>query len=279
MFTLDSRCSQLTRKIEDVLLEGLLLNHDAMHFINSTFSNPTVKALEKIISDETNYEKDPFLALVFFPDESIQVKLEGLLEDGCFNNEEEKNILNYFLLQKTEAEICFPGVKDSLRIKVPDFAVRQFISHLNITMRLDSTLSEAINRDVCKNLSTLVRVKLRNAKFLYTENKINFLRACITKMAPKTDKFIEYLDFILDFLEELKDDTDMFKAMLKKKRSFLKHLQKAESFEKQLAKYNIETLILQGVREPGINVAEIKKKMEMIDKISFSVFGKSDLIA
>ena len=66
----------------------------------------------------------------------------------------------------------------------------------------------------------------------------------------------------------------IFAALMDKKRSYFKNVQMAEKFNSQLNKANMETMILQGVRTPHINIENEKRKMEIIDKISLSVFGR-----
>ncbi len=53
-------------------------------------------------------------------------------------------------------------------------------------------------------------------------------------------------------------------------------LQQAERFEKQLAKDNIETLILKGVRTPHIDQADTRHKIARIDAVCLAVFGITD---
>ena len=63
-----------------------------------------------------------------------------------------------------------------------------------------------------------------------------------------------------------------------KKKACFRSLQQADRFEKQLAKSNMETLLLQGVRVPHINKTEARQKMAFIDRISFAVFGRSEAL-
>jgi len=50
----------------------------------------------------------------------------------------------------------------------------------------------------------------------------------------------------------------------------------AISFENKIKQNNIETLILQGITPLSINKDDLLKQIEMVDKISLSVFGKTD---
>ncbi len=62
----NEKCVLLAKKIEEILRHGLNLSHDVLHYIDSTFSNPSVKELETVINDESDCEKDSLLELIFF---------------------------------------------------------------------------------------------------------------------------------------------------------------------------------------------------------------------
>ena len=91
-----------------------------------------------------------------------------------------------------------------------------------------------------------------------------------------TDEFLDYLNFILSFLDECKDELDMFQALMAKKRFYFHCLQKAKNLDIQLAKHNVETLVMKGKRVSYIDKADARKKIEMIDRTSLAVFGKTE---
>jgi len=70
------KCDVLADEIKKILGQGIDLNDDVVHYIDSTFSNPTVEELQTILADDSNCEKDSLMELLFFPDESMQVQLE-----------------------------------------------------------------------------------------------------------------------------------------------------------------------------------------------------------
>jgi len=74
------KCILLAERIVKILREGIYIDSDVMHFIDSTFSNPCINELEEVITDDSDCESDPLIELIFFPDEDIQAKLEDLLE-------------------------------------------------------------------------------------------------------------------------------------------------------------------------------------------------------
>ncbi|MCP4623321.1 MAG: hypothetical protein GY850_07280 [bacterium] len=110
------------------------------------------------------------------------------------------------------------------------------------------------------------------------EKKIHFLCEFFEKLETQSHDFNVCLDFALSFLDELKEDQDLYPALMAKKRFYLRSLQKAKKLETQLEKSNLETLLSQGKRVILVDKADARKKMMIIDRISRAIFGKTEYI-
>ena len=119
------------------------------------------------------------------------------------------------------------------------------------------------------------KVKLRNARFQASENRVSFLCEFFEKMEDEDDT---YLDFILSFFEESRDSSDIYELLQSKKKSFFQNHQKAKRFQEMLNTHNMETLMLRGIRIPHIETAEEVRKMRLIDGICHAVYGKTEHI-
>ena len=272
----DEKCILLAERIVKILKDGIHLNSDVMHFIDSTFSSPCINELEKIIADNSDCERDSLIELIFFPDEEIQARLEALLEIHNYCKEDEKKVLDYLSSGQIESTIHFPDDKGTLSVKMPYEAAGRFLTRLNIHRNIDEKISAAIDTGVSQKLKISVKVKLRNTVNEIAENKIFFLCDFFEKMESESGDFLECLDFTLSFLDEAENTSDLFRALMDKKRFYYKNVQRAEKFRQQLEKGNMETMILQGVKAPYINIEDEKRKMDLIDKISLSVFGRTE---
>ena len=272
----DDKCILLAERIVEILRGGIHLNNDSMHFIDSTFSNPSIDELKEIIADNSDGDNDPLIELIFFPDESIQMRLEDLLQGHDYSKKDEKKILDCLCSRKIEAAIHFPDNKGKLTLVMPQTVAGQFLSRLNISKKLDKRLLAAIDAHVSEKSKTPVKVKLRNSTCELSGNEVRFLCDFFKKTDTSGYDFFECLDFILSLFDEVKNIEDIFSVLMDKKRFSFKNLQMAEKFAEQLQTANMETMILQGFRAPHINIENEKRKMEIIDKISLSVFGKTD---
>ena len=273
----ENKNKQLAVRIVDILRGGLTLNADTLHYIDSTFSNPSISELEELLQDESSCETDPLIELLFYPDESVQMQLEEIMGETRLQKQDEQEILDLVCAKAFQTCIVFPDDRAALGMDVTPSNISQFIKRLNLLRCLNPGLSASIAEYVPVTFQTRCRVRLRNTKPITSENKILFLQAFFEKLEIDSDEFWDYLDFILSFLDECKEEPDMFQALMTKKRFYFQSLQKAKNLDIQLTKHNVETLLLRGKRVAYIDTADARKKIQMIDRISLALFGKTDL--
>ena len=270
------KCKFLADKIIEILNEGIHLSDEVIHYIDSTFSNPTIEALNNILQDDSNPEKESLVELLFFPDENTQVQLEELLEDNGFEREDEKKVLNYLCQKPLLIVFHFADKRGTFSLEIPETTAHQFVKRLNISKQLDRNLISTIKKKVGEHHASRFTVKIRNSRFTATDKALRFLGTFFEKWDTQTGGALKYMDFILSFLEEINQDADIFEALMKKKRFYLKHLKRAQKFEEQLLKNNIETLMLKGKIAAHIDKNQARENMEIIDRISHTVFGKTE---
>ncbi len=271
----DKKCFLLAEKIERIFRDGFVLSDGIMHYIDSTFLNPSINELYEIIYDEHNCERDPLIELIFFPDELVQIKLEEFLENKDFKKEDEEKAINYISNKKLVTTIHFPDNKGSIKFVVPELSALQFVSRLNVSRKLNKRLLKAIDKFVPDERRIPVKVRLRNVMTLLSENKIKFLCSFFEKLkSVEENYFFKCLDFVLNFLGGLKDDKNILQFLSDKKELYFQDLQKAVKFEELLNNNNMETLISRGVRIPHVHKEEIMHKIVIIDTIILVLYRK-----
>jgi hypothetical protein len=273
---LDKKCKQLADEIRKILSNGITLGNEVIHYIDSTFSNPTTTELQTILHDDSNCEKDSLMELLLFPDETMQLQLESLLERSHFQQADEKSVLDDLLQDPVQATIRFPEDRESLRLRVTEDVACQFISRLNISRHLNPSLLEALNQHQDETISNRIKVKLRNARFLPTTEKIEFLYLFFKKFDSQDTDIFECLDLALSLLDEPIIDKDIYRTLMAKKKYYFRSLQKAKQLDTQLQKQNVETLMAQGRKVLLIDQGDVRKKMRIIDRISRAVYGKTE---
>ena len=247
-----------------------------VHYIDSTFSNPTIEELEAILQDDSNCEKDSLMELLFFPDVSMQLALEEMLEYLLLGEPDEDKVVDALCREALRVNIRLPQDRGSIDLELPHEVIPGFIARLRISKHLDAKLREVINKYADEGAGDGYKIKIRNSRFLPGEKKIHFLCEFFEKLATQSHDVNICLDFALAFLDEMDQDQDLYPALMAKKRFYLRSLQKAKKLETQLQKNNLETLLSQGKRVILVDQGDARKKMLIIDRISRAIFGKTE---
>ena len=253
-------------KISGILQDGLKIGGDTQHYIDSTFSNPTVEELEDLLKDESSCETDSLMELLFFPDASVQLQLENLLENARLQKHDEQTILE--LVSARNIQICFHFLdgRGTLLMTADPVGLEAFISRLNLSKTLDPKLRGAVTRHVRSDLQTRCMVRMRNARPITAPHQISFLEAFFEKLEVHENDFLKYVEFTLGFLDTLRDKTDIYRELMAYKKIYFIGLQRAARLEKQMTKHNMETLLLSGTRVVDMDKPDARKKIAMIDQ-------------
>ena len=195
----ENRCKLLANEILRILKKGLTLGSDVVHYIDSTFSNPTIQELQDIFLDDSNCEKDSLVELLFFPDETLQDQLEGFLEDHQFKEEDEGEALRYLCRKPLMVSFHFPDKRGSFSLEIPRATAHQFIKRLNICKQIDPSLLSTMKKNFSENHRNRCAVKIRNSRFAATEKALGFLRTFFEKWDLQTGDVFTHADFVLSF--------------------------------------------------------------------------------
>lgn len=271
----EDKNKKVAKKIVEILRSGLTINADTQHYIDSTFSNPSSDMLAALVKDEINCEADSLVELLFFPDESVQLQLEEIIDAVCFEKRDERAIRDKVCSRLSQTRICLHGGRGSFEMAVIPSNVAKFVARLNLSRLLDPRLRSAIDKFVDQRLQNRCKVRLRNARRISSPAHILFLVDFFKKLQTDPAEFLDALDFILNFLDGLEDEADIFEALMARKRFYYRSLQKAKNLDIQLTKHNVETLLLKGKRLSYVDKADARKKIKIIDRISLAVFGKT----
>jgi hypothetical protein len=268
----------LAKELQNIFRCGVVLSRDVVHYIDSTFFNPTIEELQEILLDDCNCEKDSLMELLFFADEAMQIQLEAMLERLHFQKIDEKLVAHALFQPPLSAVFRFPGHRGSLHLAVTEDIACQFITRLNISKHLNPGLLEVLNRYEDENIRNRIKVKMRNSRFSPTENQAKFLGLFFEKLDSRDNDFFGCLEFALNFLDEPASNNDVYRALMAKKKFYFGCLQKAKRLDSQLRKHNLETLMARGKRIVQIDPEDARQKMQMIDRISRAVFDKTEYL-
>jgi len=276
MNELKGKYQEVADKIEEVFKNGFVIGGKILHYIDSTFSDPSAAGINEVLSG-SGFERESLLRLIFSPDESIQFHLEEFLEEADIREEDVGRITGYLSAREIQTKIIFPDERGTIKVQVSPAVLGEFIEHLNMHVKIHDKLAEAVKCIAGDRLRTLAKVKIRNARKEFAGKRLDFLCLFFEKMGSEEERiFDECLESALGIPEEADDRSDIYRALSSKKATCFQSLVNAERFEELLQKNNIETLLLQGVRPVSIDKDAVLRKMEIIDRICLAVFGKTE---
>jgi hypothetical protein len=254
-----------------MLARGVTLGPEVLHFIDSTFCNPTVAELAAVAGDESASEHDPLLHLLFAPDNAFQVELEETLAGRRLDAERVAGLLCRPPLQ---VRFRFPDARDVLGLKMTPPLARHFVSQLRIDRLIPADLSQAIESAAAAGERHRARVIIRNARVQLTPEIVACLCDCLTRVGLRDGQAWECLSFALDVLSDGQHPADLFQALADRKRWLVKALTRGQKQGELLSQANIETLMSQGARLTVINEEDTCCRIGYIDRICAAVFGR-----
>jgi len=279
------------------LTGGIELSREVVDYIDSTLAPGSTEALESLLSEADSCETDAVIELIFFPDTSLQEKIEPIAEQAGLTESDLSEIKQALNRENIKARIRFPDQRQTLSLQVPSSAIDQLIARLHLTRQLDEHLARAISQAGLDARTTRqVRVKLRNARIAQSETQVNFLSRLIDRLAqqfdlnPKTDaaetdtmesgaaEFWKTLDFVLYLLEQTETDADLFAALMAHKKLLIRAIQTAQKNQSALSSNTVEALIMQGVSIPSISIESARETIDRIDRTSLLVFGRTEYL-
>ena len=264
-------CAGVASRIRDMLARGVSLGPEVLHFIDSTFFNPTAVELAAVAGDESASERDPLLELLFAPDEAFQVELEETLAGRRLDEERVAGLLCRPPLQ---VRFRFPDARDALGLEMTPPLARHFVSQLRIDRPIPADLLQALESAADAVERHRARVLIRNARVQLTPAAVAFLRDCLTQVGLRDGQAWECLSFALDVLSDGENRADLFQALADRKRWLVKALTRGRKQGELLGQANIETLISQGARLTVIDEEDTRRRIGCIDRICAAVFGR-----
>lgn len=271
------RVSQIAEKIEGLLKSDLRLTPGVLHYIESVAGICGPEEFDRQMAESGTCDDQSLFELIFYPDESLQAHLEPDLEPGALDEKEAKTIEEQLAAKKISTRLVFPGGGKAEDFTVPDNALCRYVGRLNLTRQIAAPVAETITTRVNeRNRALQIRVKLRNARFGFSENIISFLCTYIEKMPVESVAGMERLEWVLEFLDRVDENTDIYIALMDEKRQAEEMLRQADNSEKRLRQQPVEALIMQGINVPCISADKARQNISAIDEIALRIFGETE---
>ena len=248
-----------------------------IEYINSIYGNPDIGEIQSLINEHDSSERESLVELLLFPDESIQVRLEDLLQQHTYTAEDVAVVATELVDRNIPATVSLGDTGRKLHVRVDRTALEPFLTRLNIDYSLDPQLDRTMTDNLTAAQRIAAAVRFRNARLQPTDRLRDFLQRYIGAMHADPF-FLEGLDFLLGFVQEIRGDADLYEAMMRKKRKCWHHLNRIEAVEDRIRKTNVETLLAQGERVGYIDRRRTRKIIAAVDRICLAVYGKTESV-
>jgi hypothetical protein len=264
---------------------GISLSDDVRHFMEATLGDDSVDTLRALLSAESSAEGDSLLDLIFFPEQTLQIALEPILERHSLGEEDIAALAEGLKRVPLSTHLKMPGTEVTLPVLMPAFVVDAFVARLNLSWQPAEALQAVlVKADACPLSPTgesrdgrmRLRVALRNAAIRQTPVQIRFLCDFFARRSFADPEFVDQLTFMLVFMHEHENSTNIYQALMARKKFLVRHLMMTRRSAAFAARNNMETLMMTGVRRPHFDVAAAQATLDLIDAIALAVFGRSE---
>ncbi len=270
MDTVD-KCSRLAREIRGWFEAGISLDMHAKRYMDACLPGISIEEVGHRLTDAPDLEIAPLMDLIFFPDEALQERLEPLIENQCYDSDDEAMVAELLEGQPLRTMLLGSEGRAGVTFEIPLSVFAPFVRRLTISRRIPSPLTETISDIHPPETATGIKVKLRNTRFAFSEPVTDFLISFFMGMDSRDPEFFTCLELILALLGEQGEETDPFFLLRLKIDTLSKAKEAAALFEKQLRGSNMETLMQMGVRPPEISVSGAAEKIARLDRIGRAV--------
>ncbi|MBA3027355.1 MAG: hypothetical protein FP816_00855 [Desulfobacteraceae bacterium] len=265
-------------KISEILKKGIRLDGRNIHFIESTFCLFEPEEVKKALEDDERCENEVLVPLIFFPDETQQLQLEPVLKTIHLEPLDIPDIFNRVKNTVPCIGVEWPDALGGFTTELSEAALEHFIPRLHLAKPLDKGLTEAMDRFLPEDANLAARVKLRNSRIDFSDRNVIWLEAFLGAYGLLEDSFDTLFVFALEFLEDATNEQDLYPALMGLKKRCFSAIEKNKAFEANLLQFNMETLMFQGKRASGVHTDTARKKMQMIDRISFALYGRTEYL-
>lgn len=274
----EPRIQKLADAMEAVLGQGIYLSKETAHFMESTCGILQPADLTRALSQPLNFEAESICEMIFYPDKIQQERLEPAVQEcGALSPEERDMVEEMLAARSIEAGIFFPDIDIPASIPIPGGAAARFVRRLGLDRQIDPGILSAVHeRAGSQRRAAALAVRLRNARFAFTENRRLSIEAFLTRMDGDDPEFMDLFDMLCRVLDAMDDREDLYDALMDRKRRCVEMIQMAEKNRKDLEKQPVEALMMRGMSIAAVNEEETKHEMHQIDRIALCLYGQTE---
>ena len=250
-------------------------NLDISHrsFLSSLWGVSSNNEIYDFLCNEPQ-EAMPFFDLLFFPDESIQLKIEPLLNSNPISYTTQS-----YLIDKLSSNLMTANIilDDSTKFswQIDPMIIKNFVSRLNLTQKIPENIKKIFNND--DNFQWNLYVLLRSNNIIWTDECCEFIEKIIRSFFKDKELF-GILTSMLKFCAECGYKGDFFDQLKKRKRQHVQNLHRHKHSQNLHERHSKEFLNSSGIRPVHVDVKKTNISIQIIDKVLNESFLTTECI-
>lgn len=269
------RCA-LLKQTTAHLVAGMILAHFSRgieltgHFwetIRRTLQIDSLSELERRVSGDPDSEAICVFNMLLFPDRSLQLRLEPILQRKRFGGEDVDSIAG--ILIDRQAGLRLISGNMHLILPIHPSLIPVFLERLHLTWVMDRSLLRLLHHRLGSVLWIEGAVRFRNGEFPATglQERLTIQFLCEASGSAEKIGWLERIDFLMDILAENPMFRDVWELIEDSRRFWLQMYEKALQSERLLSQHNMETLMMARTPIGALTQEEILKRIELHETV------------
>lgn len=265
-------------RLRAILSRGVVIGRAETAFIEAAFPEVHPTEWGPVLENDAGTEAESALALLFFPDEAVQLEVEELLAGRALTPAQVAELAARLAAPPLTVAFELPEGRGRIELAFTAARARQWVEHLRLTRAVPRELEAAIACALSSPAANRWRLIWRNARLRPAPAVVDFLGRLIPAFDPCERQGRDGLAFLLEFLRETGDDADIHRGLAERKRRLAAALARSRRQEAALTRGTMETLIGRGGRLVAVDKGETRRQMDWIDRACRAAFGRIEAI-
>ena len=246
---------------------GIELSGHAWETIRQTLQIESMSELERRVSGDPDSEAIGVLNMLMFPDRSLQLHLEPILQRKRFGAEDMDSIAG--ILIDRQASIRLIAGNMHLSIPVHPSLVPVFLERLHLTWAMDRSLLRMLHHRLGRALWKEGAIRFRNREFPATALQERLIVQFLREASDSAEDigWLERIDFLIDIVAEKSMHLDIWELIEDSRRFWLQMYEKALQSARLLAQHNMETLMMARTPVGVLTQDEILERIELHERV------------
>ncbi len=267
---MDVKSKQVVKKIKQRWEKRHVLSNDTLFFLESTFSISEAFQLKDAMEQEDFPDRAIILEMILFPEQSMRLAVEPLLDSEGLKAEQVSGIVKYITNKSPRLTVGFPNEKAAITIKIPADQIELSISRLFLTHPVDPDICQMFEANYPTSTGLHCRVLLRCGNISFKKEKKQFLKRFILQAQKQYDGFNDLFELFLVILSDVPESVSPESYFLKRQAQEKNLLDCIRRFEEKRDRFGMEYLMMSRYQVPTDsmeNVAQRLKKLALINDI------------